>query len=305
MRAPKLWLGAVAALCSFGALRSGAQELEPGAYSVSPPRVNFLVLTNNFSGGDLTFDPTLPVEDASATINTTIVAYVRSLSFLGRSANVGIIAPYSVGQVEGFYLGEYTEVHRSGFRDPVVRFAFNLHGAPAMDLKTFASYRQRTNVGLSLLTVLPLGEYDPAKLINLGSNRWAFKPEIGLSRAIRRWTVELYGGVWLFTDNEDFYGGRTREQEPIGSVQAHILYTFRPRLWVAFDANYYHGGRTTVDSRENLDLQKNSRLGVTSSLPLSPRQSLKLAYSCGARTSIGADFQALVVAYQYLWGGGL
>ena len=305
MRAPKPWLGTVAALCSFGAFPLGAQELEPGAYSVSPRGVNFLVLTNNFSGGDLTFDPALPVEDASATINTTIVAYVRSLSVFGRSANVGIIAPYSVGNVEGLYLGEHTEVHRSGFRDPVLRFAVNLHGAPAMDLKTFASYRQRTNVGLSLVTVLPLGEYDPTKLINLGSNRWAFKPEIGLSRAIRRWTVEFYGGVWLFTDNEDFYGGKTREQDPIGSAQAHILYTFKPRLWVAFDANYYHGGRTTVDSRENLDLQKNSRIGVTFSLPLSPRQSLKLAYSSGARTSIGADFQALVVAYQYLWGGGL
>ncbi len=295
----------VAALCLFGALPLGAQELEPGAYSVSPRGVNFLLLTNNFSGGDLTFDPALPVEDASATINTTTVAYVRSLSFFGRSANVGIIAPYSVGRVEGLYLGEQTEVHRSGFRDPVVRFAFNLYGAPAMDLKTLASYRQRTNVGLSLVTVIPLGEYDPTKLINLGSNRWAFKPEIGLSRAIRRWTVELYGGIWLFTNNEDFYGGRTREQDPIVSVQMHILYTFKPRLWVAFDANYYHGGRTTVDSRENLDLQKNSRIGVTFSLPLSPRQSLKLAYSSGARTSIGADFQALVVAYQYLWGGGL
>jgi hypothetical protein len=289
----------------FGlALPSNAQELEPGAYSVSPIGANILVATNAIAGGDVTFDPSLPVEDAKATINTIVIAYVRSLDFFGRSANVGFVAPYSIGHVEGLYIGEFTEVDRSGFRDPVVRFAFNLFGAPAMDLKSFASYRQKTNIGFSLVAAFPLGEYDPTKLINLGSNRWAVKPEAALSRAMGRWTLELYGGVWLFTDNDDFFGGKTRSQDPIGSAQIHLVYTFRPRLWAAFDANFYAGGRTSVDGRLNQDLQRNSRAGLTIAVPLDPRQSLKFSYSRGAYTTIGADFHALAVGYQLLWGLG-
>ena len=168
----KLWW--TWALLFASALPSAAQELEPGAYSVSPVGVNFLVATYNFSGGDVTFDPALPVEDAEATIHTTVFAYVRSVNVFGRSGNVGIVAPYSVGHVEGLYIGELAEVDRSGFRDPLVRFAVNLYGAPAMNLKGFASYRQRTNIGVSLVAALPLGEYDPTKLINLGSNRFSF-----------------------------------------------------------------------------------------------------------------------------------
>ena len=287
------------------AVSTAAQELEPGAYSISPVGLNFLVVTNNFSRGDLTFDPTLPIEDAEATINTTAFAYVRTLDFMRRSANVGIVAPYTVGHLEGLYIGEFTEVDRSGFRDPLVRFAVNLYGAPAMSPREFAPYRQKTNIGLSLVMALPLGEYDSSKLVNLGSNRWSFRPEIGLSRAAGKWTFELYGGVWLFTDNENFFGGKTRKQDPIGSAQVHVLRTFKPRLWAAFDVNFYYGGRTSVDGRLNLDLQRNSRVGGTLSFPLSPRQSLKVAYSRGAQTTIGADFHSIVAAYQYLWGGGL
>jgi hypothetical protein len=287
------------------ALPSEAQELEPGAYSVSPVGLNIFLVTYSWSGGDLTFDPALPVEDAEATINTAVAAYVRSVNVFGRSGNVGMIVPYSMGHIQGNYIGEFTEVERSGFRDPAVRFAVNLYGAPAMDRKGFASYRQKTNVGISLVAALPLGEYDDTKLINLGSNRFSFKPEVGISRALGRWTLELYGGVWLFTDNENFYGGKTREQDPIGSAQLHVLYTFRPRLWMAVDANFYSGGTTTVDGRRNLDLQRNSRTGATFSFPLGARQSVKVAFSAGAATTIGADFTSLVAGYQVLWGAGL
>lgn len=299
----KLWWTGI--LVAASALPLAGQELEPGAYSVSPVGVNFLVATYNFSGGDLTFDPALPIEDAEATIHTTVFAYVRSVNVFGRSGNVAIVAPYSVGHLEGLYIGEFTEVDRAGFRDPSVRLAFNLYGAPAMNLKAFASYRQRTNIGVSLVAALPLGEYDKAKLINLGSNRFSFKPEVGLSRAFGKWTLELYGGVWFFTDNEDFYGGKTREQAPLGSTQIHVIYTFKPRLWLAVDANFYSGGQTKVDGRLNLDFQKNSRTGATFSFPLGPRQSVKLALSRGAYTTIGADFTSFVAAYQYLWGSGL
>ena len=153
--------------------------------------------------------------------------------------------------------------------------------------------------------IAPLGKYDPSKLINIGTNRWSFKPEVGLSKAMGSWTLEVSAGVWLFTDNNDFFNGGTREHAPIASAQIHLLYTFKPRLWVAVNSNFYTGGRTRVNGELNLDLQRNSRVGATISIPLQARQSLKLAYSRGAFTTIGADFQALLVGWQYFWGGGM
>ena len=60
-----------------------SQELEPRAYSVSPVKTNFVVLSNAYAAGDLTFDPSLPVEEASANINTMVAGYFRSMNVLG------------------------------------------------------------------------------------------------------------------------------------------------------------------------------------------------------------------------------
>ena len=145
---------------------------------------------------------------------------------------------------------------------------------------------------------------DPNKLINIGSNRWAFKPELGLSHATGRWILDFYAGAWLFTANNNFRG-QVREQKPIGTTQFHLSYNLRRRLWVGFDANFFVGGRTSVDGVRRLDLQRNSRVGTTVSVPLSRRQSVKVALSTGAFTTIGADFNAFAIGYQYLWGAGL
>lgn len=294
-------VGALLAL----SLPSVGQELEPAAYKVVPVGVNIFQAGYILAVGDVNFTPSLPVEDAKATINSMTLMYGRTLSLFGRSANFGIVAPYSVGHLEGIYIGEFTEVDRSGIRDPMLRLAVNLYGGPAMKLKEFASYKPKTNVGASIRILAPLGQYDSTKLINLGSNRWSFKPEIGVTRAVGKWSLEFYAGAWFFTDNTDFFGGKTREQDPIGSFQFHTLYNFKPGMWLALDLNYYSGGTTKVDGLKNLDLQQNSRAGLTFKLPLNRRSSLRFAYSRGARTTIGAAFDAIAVGYSYVWGGGL
>jgi hypothetical protein len=297
-----------AALLLIAGLEPGGrfkgQQLEPRAYSVSPVGTNIIVLGYGRSTGDIAFDPSLPISDASATINGAFAGYFRSLDFFGRSANVSVALPYVWGNLQGNVAGQFQQVRRSGLGDPSVRIAVNLYGAPAMDLKKFSTYRQKTVIGASVVVVAPLGQYDPAKAINLSGNRWSFKPEVGISRAVRKLHLDFYLGAWLFTPNNNFQG-RTRRQSPIASSQFHLSYNVKPKLWVAFDTTFYAGGRTTVNGVRGNDLQRNSRIGGTVSFRLDRRQSLKFAYSRGAFTNIGANFQAVSVAYQYLWGRGL
>ena len=170
-----------------------------------------------------------------------------------------------------------------------------------MTPQEFASYRQRTIVGASVTVAPPLGEYDPTKLINLGTNRWSFKPEVGLSLTIGQWVVEGMAGAWFFTENTDFVGGRTRTQDPVVASQVHLTYRFKRSMWLAADANYFTGGTTTVGGDRSLDFQRNSRIGATFSWALDRHHAIRASASRGAYTTIGADFTSVAVGYNYAW----
>jgi hypothetical protein len=295
-----VWVAAVVAIFATVS-RAATQELEPGAYWPLPVGLNIVTGVDSFSWGSVTFDPALPVIDADATINTSAIAYTRALSIAGRSANIGIQLPIITGHVEGIYLGTFTEVDRFGLGDPRFRLAINLYGAPAMAPKAFASYRLKTILGVSVAVAPPLGQYDDTKVINLGTNRWAIKSEMGFAHSFGQWVVELMGGVYYFTHNSNFLGGKVRAQDPIASAQAHLTYLFRRNVWLAGDANFYRGGTTSIDGRLNLDLQRNSRVGSTFSAGLTPRQSIRVSVARGAYTTIGADFTSVAVGYNFAW----
>lgn len=280
---------------------ASAQELEPGAYWPLPKGLNIATIVASVNWGDVAFEPSLPVDDAAATISTTAFVLTRAFGVGGRSANAAVVLPVVGGHLEGRYLGEFTEVDRFGVGDPKLKFAVNLFGAPAMTPSEFAAYRQRLIAGVSVTVMPPLGQYDSSRLINLGTNRWSFKPEVGLARTYGKWVVELMVGGWFFTDNDNFAGGRTREQAPVVAMQVHVTHRFTPMMWLAADANFFAGGRTTIDGRPNLDLQRNSRIGATFSKALDRHQAIRASVSRGAYTTIGADFTSMALGYNYAW----
>jgi hypothetical protein len=156
---------------------------------------------------------------------------------------------------------------------------------------------------MSLAVLVPVGEYQEGKLVNLGTNRWAFKPEAGVSVPVgRRWYLDGYAGVTFFTTNDEYFpGDAAREQEPLVSLQAHGSYSFRSRAWVALDATWYGGGQATVDGGPPSTHQSNTRFGATFSLPVAEHQSLKVAASRGLSTRTGSDFDTYVVGWQIAW----
>jgi hypothetical protein len=180
----------------------------------------------------------------------------------------------------------------------------NLIGAPALTAQEFANYHQNFILGAGLRVTVPLGQYDDTRLVNIGSNRWSFRPEIGFSKAIGRWTVELTPAITFYTDNPDFFGGHTRSQAPLRSVQGHISYTFTRSCWLGLDGAYFLGARSTVDDVENADRQQGTRWGATLALSLTRYQSLKFFGVAGLDRDRHRDFDAIGVAWQYRWGGG-
>jgi hypothetical protein len=263
---------------------------------------NFAVFVYVHQTGDVLLDPALPLRDVEVKLNSTVVGYGRTFSLAGRQATASVALPYVWGTVRGTVLEQSMEVTRSGLGDPRVRLAVNLMGGPAMSPREFAARKPSTQLGASLSVVIPTGQYDPRRLVNLGSNRLALKPELGLSHPAGRWTLEVVGGVWFFTDNNDFFsGGVRREQNPLASFQGHVIYTLRPRMWVAWNATFYTGGRTKVNGTLNADLQRNSRIGATFSYPVTQAHSLKVVWAKGLTARIGGDLNSISVGWQYTW----
>ena len=288
-------------LLVLGTASASAQSLEPRAYSPNPTGANFAIANYGYQTGGVVFDASLPFSDVSASINSGTLVYIRTFGLFGRSASAGLAVPYVWGSIEGEVQEQQRHITRSGFADLQSRLTVNLFGGPALAPSRFAVQAPMTTLGFNLVTVAPTGQYFPDKLINIGGNRWAFKTELGLSQPLGKWAFESYAGVWFFTTNDDFFGGRTRTQKPIWAFQGHLSYTFRPRLWLAASATYYTGGRTALDGQLNADLLKNARISLTGSVPLGRRQSLKLFWARGATTSIGADFRTYSLSYQILW----
>lgn len=291
-----------AVLVGGGRSPAGAQDLEPRAYAATPIRTTFLVLAAGRSSGGVFIDPSLPVEDVHATLGAATVGLGHTFDLFSRTALIVGTMPYARGTASGRIQESTREATRTGWADARLKLSVNLVGGRALRRGEFVKAPRAPIAGLSVTAVLPVGQYHRDRLVNLGSNRWAWKPEAGLSIPAGRWTIETYAGVWLFAANDDFYpGGRRREQDPIVALQQHVSYTLRPRLWMAFDATWYSGGATTIDGTDRGDLQRNTRLGATMSCPIGATQSLKVAYSTGATTRIGGDFNTLALAWQIAW----
>ena len=282
-----------------------AQDIEPRAYSNAPIGVNFLIAGYAHTRGGVAFGPSLPITNPDLNTSSAVVAYARVLDLWGMSAKFDATLPYTWLAGTADFRGETVTRKVDGFANSAFRLSINLYGAPALTLKEFADWEQDVIIGASIRVVAPWSQYDDSKLINIGTNRWSFKPEIGISKAIGRWTLEGKAAATFYTDNDDFLGGNTLSQDPLYSLQVHLIYGFRSGIWASVDATYFTGGRTTVNGVLNSDLQQNWRIGGTLAFPVDRENSIKLYVSSGVSARTGNNFDLIGAAWQYRWGGRL
>jgi hypothetical protein len=292
---------ALLAAWAFGAAL--AQDLEPRLYTNVPLGINFLGAGYGYSDGNVLFDPTIPLDNAEIEIDGPVLGFGRSVRLGPFSGKVdGAIAHVCLDGAAD-YQGERVTRNVCGWTDARARMTVNFIGAPPLERREFASYRQDWVFGASLQLGLPVGDYDPARLVNIGTNRASSKLEVGVSKNLAHWLLEVSLADTFYEDNTNFYVGRVREQEPIMSLQGHAVYRFSSGIWLAVDGTHYDGGQTATDGISSNDLQSNTRLGLTASLPINAKQSVKLAASTGVSTRTGTDFDSFAAVWQYTWGG--
>lgn len=268
-----------------------------------PTDLNMVFGYYNRIDSNTPIDTALPIDGLSVNADLYIARFARSFSVDGRNSAIQILQPYadisaSFDNAE-FFKGTK---HNGGMADTQFVLVHNLFGGPALTQEEFANWTPETFVTGALWVTAPTGDYDKNRVINIGSNRWAFKPEIAFGTPIGPTWMEINGYVSMFTDNDDYQGDGTLEQKALYAVEGHYSYTFNRALWASLDATYSRGGETRINGDWQDNKQENGLLGASMGFMLSPQFGGLIAYTDTVAERTGSpDVNTWTLRLQYAW----
>jgi hypothetical protein len=275
-----------------------AQDIEPRRWTVFPAGMNVIGAGYSRLDGDVSFDPVLQIEDATMSGQALGLSYVRSFNVGSKVARLDVVLPWANIRWTGLLDGAPATASRVGLSDPNVRLSMILVGENPDALAT-----SNTVIGAAVAINVPFGEYFEEKLLNLGQNRIYVRPQVGVLHTRGNWSYELTSSVFLYGDNDDFYGGSTLEQDPLYAVQTHLIYAFdKSGYWAALSAGYGWGGQSTLDGNKADDGRRLFLSALAVGVPISKRQGIKLAYvRTRTNTSKGSDIDSYSLGWSYLF----
>jgi hypothetical protein len=261
---------------------SFSQDIEPRRWSPIPLGTHVLGAGYSYTSGDVFFDPLLQAENVKIKAHSLAVSFAQPLKIGDRFGSISLLVPFSAADWSGLLSGDPAEVNRTGFADPRLRASVLLSGPPASNALGLQQFRMEnptyTTFGVSLAITVPLGEYFEDKLLNLGSNRFVFRPQVGMIHYWGSWSFELTSSVFLYTRNPDFFNDAERDQRPTFAVQSHLVKQLQRGSWLSLSAGYGLGGESLINRRPNGDFRSNLLVSASYSFLIAKRQGLKLAY---------------------------
>jgi hypothetical protein len=245
-------------LCALAVLylpdQACAQFTDPGTYDNTPVGINQLELGYAYVLANASIDPALIIAGANFNLNQGTIDYTRYFGLFHRLAWVDVAVP--IAGLGGSISQPNIQASVTGAGDSSYEVAMLLKGGPALTVAQFEDYKPTTTLGVSLTTTAPTGSYRSNKILNLGSDRWSFKPEIALSHPFgpqQKWEVDAYGNVYFYTDNGSYHGRQILQQKPLPGLEGHISYTFNDILWASLDtlllSRHYVGQRRRSEQR--------------------------------------------------------
>jgi len=271
----------------------------------SPVGVNQLELAYAYARSNTSIDPAIIIADARFNLNQGTISYTRYFNLFNRMAWIRPSIPIAV--IKGSISGASLNGSTAGVGDSTYEVAMLLKGGPALGVAEFANYKPTATVGVSLAVTAPTGLYSPDKVLNLGTDRWSFKPEIAVSYPFgpqQKWTLDAYANSYFYTDNTSYHGAEILRQQTLPGFEGHISYSFLDSLSGSLDARYSFRGDTFVDGVNQNNAQRNLILGTEMILSLNARNSLSLVLAKALVHQNGPSVTGLSVKYDYVWGRG-
>jgi hypothetical protein len=279
-----------------------AQFTDPHTYDNTPAGTNQIELAYAYARANASIDTSLIVTGARFNLNQGTITYTRYFGFLHHLAWVEAGVP--LAGLNGSISGTNIQGSTTGAGDSSYLLGALLKGGPALSAAEFANHKPVTTVGMSLTITAPTGQYDPTNILNLGSDRWSFKPEIAVAHPFgpeQKWKVEAYANSWFFTDNTSYHGREILRQHALPGLEGHFSYSFIDSLWASLDARYSFRGVTYVNDVNQSNAQQNFSLGSEVNVSLNPRSSLVFVFDKALVHRNGPALSGFTVKYNYSW----
>jgi hypothetical protein len=283
-----------------------ALEFEPRRWAHLPMGTNFAGVGYAYTEADILVNPVTRLEDVEMKLHTVAGKYIHTFMLFDKSARIDLTQGYHDGEWTGLVDGVPASASRNGLSDTSLRFAINLYGAPPLSDKEFGAYRSNvdveTIVGMALVMRFPTGDYKEDKLINLGKNRFTFRPQLGVTHTRGKWTAEVTTDLAFFTENDEFFNGNTLEQDPLLVIRGNLIHTFRPGFWVGAGFGYDYGGENSVNGISSDNRMQDIGWALSLAYPINRRSGISFKY-IGTRTqeSTGLDSDSLSIGLSYSW----
>ena len=282
-----------------------AQFANPRAYDNTPVGTNQLELRYEYVHANASIDSALIVPGANLRLDQGTIDYTRYLGLLHRLMWVEATLP--VAGLSGSITGINIQSSTIGAGDSSYQLAMLLKGGPALTVAQFESYKPTTSLGVSLSITAPTGLYHSDKILNLGSQRWSFKPELALTHPFgpeQKWEFDAYANISFYTDNASYRAGQILGQQPLPGLEGHISYSFNDSIWVSLDTRYSFHGTTLLNGVTQNNAQQNFILGSEMNISLNPRNSLVFEFAKALVHDNGPALVGFSVKYDFTWGKG-
>ena len=282
--------------------KASAQFNDARAYDNTPVGVSQLELNYTYVRSSASLDPSLAIAGAHLKLNQGTISYTHYFAVFRRMTWVEAAVP--LAGLEGSIAGTNVHGSISGAGDSSYQLAMLLKGGQALSISQFENYKPVTSLGLSLTVTAPTGLYNSGKILNLGSERWSFKPEIALSYPFgpeQKWEFDAYGNASFYTDNTSYRGREILRQEALPGLEGHVSYSFNERIWASLDTRYSLRASTYVDGVSQNDPQQNFIVGSELNVSLSPQNSLTLVFAKAVVHQNGPTATGFSIKYDYTW----
>jgi hypothetical protein len=281
------------------------QFTDPHNYDNTPVGTNQIELAYAYARSDVSIDTGLVIAGAKLSLNEGTVQYSHYFRLAKHVMWVDASVP--IAGLSGSVTRTNIRSSINGAGDSSYQVSALLKGAPALSVAEFDNYKPETIVGVSLSITAPTGQYNPNRLLNLGSDRWSFKPEIALSHPFgpeQKWLLDAYANCEFYADNTSYRGHDVLRQQPLPGLEGHVSYSFNDKLWTSFDTRYSLHGPTSINGLDQNDRQQNFTVGSEANLALNSQHALVFEFAKVLVHHNGPAYTGFAVKYDFVWGKG-
>lgn len=237
-----------------------AIDTDPGDWTAPPPGTNLLLVYAQHADRDSLYIDGQKASNAKLVSDVTILRYVRPIEVSGLVVAPQVLLPWAGLSAGGVSKGLGSA---AGVGDLILASPVWFAKADAVSRSSFA---------IAPYLVLPTGDYQKGRALNIGENRWSAILQLGATYQLST-QVDAEGAidVTVFGKNKEAgVGADVLEQEAIYQAQGSLNWHQSPGTLFAVGISHSMGGHKKLNGVTLMDRMERTKIALTASKFVTP-----------------------------------